>query len=104
MGAISIVKRADTGDSETAIRSTLLAGRLSQPTRSFQITRASTREFSKAHWQELEQRLDGWKAAVDSIRQSTNAAIGATTASSTSTKEGLTNGISATANATATSA
>jgi len=44
-----------------AIRSNLLAGKLSQLTQTLHVTRSMTRVFQKAEWKVLEDRLGAWK-------------------------------------------
>ncbi|KAG8968542.1 hypothetical protein FRC03_006942 [Tulasnella sp. 419] len=61
------------------IRANLLAGKLSQPNRTFHITRATHRSFSDADWNNLEKRLISWKAellgVLDVITNAKNSAI-----------------------------
>lgn len=54
----------------TAIRATLISGRLSQPNQTFFITSALPRAFNEQHWDLLESRLQGWKKALGKIRES----------------------------------
>ncbi|GAA5942463.1 PCI domain-containing protein [Sporobolomyces koalae] len=59
-----------------AIRASLLAGRLSQPTQSLSITRALPRSFESKHWTVIEQRLQSWRKSLDSILASTQRGLG----------------------------
>lgn len=46
------------------IRAGLLSGKLSQPSQTLHVTRASHRSFKAEDWKELEKRLVGWKAEL----------------------------------------
>jgi translation initiation factor 3 subunit M len=46
------------------IRANLLAGKLSQPTQTFHVTRSTSRTLGKEEWEALEQRLVGWKTGL----------------------------------------
>lgn len=59
----------------TAIRATLVSGRLSQPLLSFHVTRAAPRSFTPAHWVQLQGRLEGWRTSLDAILDSVSKGI-----------------------------
>jgi translation initiation factor 3 subunit M len=46
---------------DEVIRTGLLSGKLSQPSQTLHITRATHRAFEPKDWKELEKRLIGWK-------------------------------------------
>lgn len=66
-----------THKKQTAIRASLVQGRLSQPTQSFLITRVAPLSFassssssgsgSSSSWQVIQERLEGWKGALDRV-------------------------------------
>ncbi|GAA5875371.1 hypothetical protein JCM3774_002967, partial [Rhodotorula dairenensis] len=65
------------------IRASLVQGRLSQPTRSFLVTRAAPLSFSSSSssapssssgesgssWRVIQERLEGWKGALERVTQ-----------------------------------
>ncbi|TNY18391.1 Proteophosphoglycan ppg4 [Rhodotorula diobovata] len=61
-----------------AIRASLLLGRLSQPSRTLSVSRASpVQAFTPQHWATVQQRLEGWKASLARVRTSVDRALGA---------------------------
>lgn len=56
----------------SAIRASLVSGRLSQSSLSFHVTRAAPRTFTQEHWAQLATRLQGWRSSLDGILESVN--------------------------------
>ncbi|POY72941.1 hypothetical protein BMF94_4017 [Rhodotorula taiwanensis] len=64
-----------------AIRASLLQGRLSQPTRSLFVTRAAPvapGAFSTDKWTTVQQRLEGWKHALEKVTQTVEKSLNVT--------------------------
>ncbi|GAA5847799.1 hypothetical protein JCM9279_006639 [Rhodotorula babjevae] len=60
-----------------AIRASLLLGRLSQPSRTLAVSRASpVQAFTPQHWATVQQRLEGWKVSLGRVRASVDRALG----------------------------
>ncbi|GAA5934521.1 hypothetical protein JCM3775_000380 [Rhodotorula graminis] len=60
-----------------AIRASLLLGRLSQPSRTLSVSRASpVQAFTPQHWATVQQRLEGWKVSLGRVRASVDRALG----------------------------
>ncbi|GJN88180.1 hypothetical protein Rhopal_001145-T1 [Rhodotorula paludigena] len=61
-----------------AIRASLLQGRLSQPTQTLHVSRASpVQAFTTEHWYVVHQRLEGWADSLRRIRSSVDRGLGA---------------------------
>ncbi|GAA6001829.1 PCI domain-containing protein [Rhodotorula paludigena] len=82
--AVGISAQGDdaTEDVETwvidAIRASLLQGRLSQPTQTLHVSRASpVQAFTTEHWHVVHQRLEGWADSLRRIRSSVDRGLGA---------------------------
>ncbi|KWU41568.1 hypothetical protein RHOSPDRAFT_36880 [Rhodotorula sp. JG-1b] len=74
-----------------AIRASLVQGRLSQPTQSFLITRVAPLSFassssssssSTSSWQVIQERLEGWKGALDRVTATVEKSLAVSGASS----------------------
>ncbi|BGP45669.1 hypothetical protein JCM10450v2_001499 [Rhodotorula kratochvilovae] len=60
-----------------AIRASLLQGRLSQPTQTLHVSRASpVQAFTPAHWGLVRSRLEGWHASLARVRGTVDKALG----------------------------
>ncbi|GAA6052443.1 hypothetical protein JCM3770_001115 [Rhodotorula araucariae] len=60
-----------------AIRASLLQGRLSQPTQTLHVSRASpVQAFTAQHWALVRQRLEGWHASLARVRGTVDKALG----------------------------
>ncbi|GAA5993159.1 hypothetical protein JCM10908_001317 [Rhodotorula pacifica] len=65
-----------------AVRASLVQGRLSQPTHSFFVTRAAPLSFSSSSsqcsdsWRTIEERLQGWKEALERVTGSVEKSLG----------------------------
>ena len=51
----------------TVIRTRLLSGRLSQPTRTLHVTRSMSRSFGKEEWETVEKRLIAWRSGLQGV-------------------------------------
>jgi len=56
------------------IRTGLVAGKISQPLRTFRVTRSTTRSFERTEWEALERRLVAWKTGLSGVLEVVNAA------------------------------
>lgn len=49
------------------MRANLISGKLSQPTQTLHVTRATHRSFQKEDWTQLEKRLVAWRSELNNV-------------------------------------
>jgi translation initiation factor 3 subunit M len=59
----------NTRDSSTGIRVKLLVGKLNQPSKTLVVIRSTIRTFGKPEWEQVAQRLQVWKDALQDVLQ-----------------------------------
>jgi hypothetical protein len=59
----------NTSDACIAIRVKLLVGKLNQPAKTLVVIRSTTRTFGKPEWEQVAQRLQVWKGALQEVLQ-----------------------------------
>ncbi len=59
----------NTPNARIAIRVKLLVGKLNQPAKTLVVIRSTTRTFGKPEWEQVAQRLQVWKGALQEVLQ-----------------------------------